>query len=214
MNRLWYAAFGSNLSKEWFSKYLMGGHPPLSDAETIEPGARDPRPALADVPFATDHELYFADESRRGAGQGVAFLDPNMADVVAGPTLCRAYNITIEQFEDLHRQENGAVETARFDLERFLSEGQAVQYEGRYGLALLLGFLDDRLPVVTITCPLRLTPPRPPQPHYLQTVAVGLSESMGMSPDQVVDYLLRKEGIRGSLGAAAVSAAVTGIPMP
>ena len=209
MTYLWYAAFGSNLSTDRFATYLEGGRPPLGDQDHVESGARDPSAPTGSLPFATMHELYFAHRSRRWGGGGVAFLDARVGDATAGPTLCRIYRIALEQFEDVHRQENGARMHRSLDLDALMAHGQLVQYDRPYGLALLLGYGDDGLPVVTITARSRPTPPVMPDVRYLATIAGGLQESMGMTLDDVVDYLLTKEGVRGIYTTTSLTAALS-----
>ena len=99
---VWYAAYGSNLWPERFACYLTGGTAPGST--TASPGARNPAPARATEASKCDHERFYAGESRRWHGGGVAFLATDPGD---HNTPLRLYLITTEQFEDVFAQENG-----------------------------------------------------------------------------------------------------------
>lgn len=189
---LWYAAFGSNISWRRFQTYLTGGSPPFLP-RVNERGSRDASPPTASEPMAVDHELYFGHNSRRWGG-GVAVLDAETRSPTAGATLCRLYRITVEQFEDVHCQENAAEHPQPLRLHRLLERGRMLQYEANYGLALVLGQHGDGLPIVTITSPRRV-PSQAPGPKYLRTIASGLSSSMSMPTPDIVSYFLSKQGV-------------------
>lgn len=210
MQTLWYAGFGSNLSQTRFHTYLRGGRPPLTDPSHREEGARDPSLPMATDVRAVEHELYFAHQSARWNGGGVAFLDPDVGDVVAGPTLLRMYKITVGQFEDVHRQENRAEEPQTLPMDRLLERGRVLQYDRLYGLALLLGFHDDGDPIVTITSRVRQAEINEPDARYLLTMGTGLHEGFSMPRNDVIDYLIRKEGLRDVRTAEELHTALTG----
>lgn len=207
---LWYAGFGSNLSRPRFTTYLRGGRPPLTDLSHREDGARDQSLPIATDVRAVEHELYFAYQSKRWNGGGVAFLDPDVGDQIAGPTLVRMYKITIEQFEDVHRQENNADDPQPLLMDRLVERGRVLQYDRLYGLALLLGFHDDGDPIVTITSRVRQTEINEPDPRYLFTMGSGLAEAFSMTSADVVDYLVRKEGLRGVRSGEEILQSLTG----
>lgn len=208
--RIWYAAFGSNLSQRRFLTYLQGGRPPLGDADHREEGARDASLPTGSLPFAVDNELYFAYRSTRWGGGGVAFLDADVADPEAGPTLCRTWCISVGQFEDVHRQENRAEMAQPLNMERLVDRGRVLQYDGLYGLALLVGFHEDGLPVVTITSSRRVPEPNVPDLRYLMTIGTGLHQSMGMDREEIIDYLITKDGVRGVYTREGLLDALTG----
>jgi len=199
---LWYAAFGSNISWRRFETYLAGGSPPLLSSVT-ERGSRDRQPPTASEPMAVDHELYFGHTSRRWGG-GVAVLDADTRSSSAGPTLCRLYRITVQQFEDVHCQENAAEHPQPLRLHRLLERGRMLQYEANYGLALVLGEHGDGLPIVTITTPRRVEA-QAPGPAYLRTIAAGLVASMGLTTEDLVSYFLRKQGVASQWDASTLT---------
>lgn len=95
---VWYLAYGSNLSRERFACYLLGGTP--SGARRTYAGCRDRSPPQDTVALRIRGRLGFAGESLVWGG-GVAFLDPDGHGEVVG----RGYLITAEQLDDVVEQE-------------------------------------------------------------------------------------------------------------
>ena len=174
--RVWYAAFGSNLSYERFLVYLNGGQAPGSLGAS--PGARDNTAPLRSTTCFTTRRLVFGHQSVRWSGGGVAFLDSQPGDQSSEiRTALRLYDITTEQFEDVFQQENGLEEPIAIDLDEVESKGWADLTDRWYGRVLFLG-RDDGLPIVTITAS-KLPDPNPPHPAYLQTIVTGLTTTIG-----------------------------------
>jgi hypothetical protein len=95
---VWYAGYGSNLSRARFACYLEGGTP--AGAGLSYTGCRDRTPARDSTPLRLRGRLRFGGESRVWGG-GLAFLDPHADDEV----VARGYLITTEQLADVARQE-------------------------------------------------------------------------------------------------------------
>lgn len=201
MSRLvWYAAYGSNLSRSRFGFYLRGGVP--EGSTHAFPGSRDQTDPLDDRPWEIPRELAFGGRSRTWGG-GVAFIDCD-AEIVSR---ARLYLITADQLADVIAQENwlapGSVRVP--DLE---TGGEfVVGVEHVYGLVLGLGSLES-YPVVTFTQH-RGTACCAPSPAYLRHIAAGLRESHGMSDEEIVDYLGSRRGVAGALASEAVLTAIT-----
>lgn len=187
---VWYAAYGSNLSRTRFGCYLRGGTP--TGAGHSFPGSRDQSDPMDDRPWEIHTELVFGGTSITWGG-GVAFVDPD-AEIV---TKARLYLITGEQFADVVAQENwlapGTVPPPVFED----AVESVVGAEHMYGLVLSLGSLDDR-PVLTFTQH-RGTAVAAPSPAYLRHVANGLREAHEMTTSDVVAYLAERRGIAGNL---------------
>ncbi|MGH2759235.1 MAG: histone deacetylase [Actinomycetota bacterium] len=198
---VWYAAYGSNLSRPRFDFYLRGGTP--QGASHAYPGARDPTEPIDDRPWEIGRELVFGGNSRTWGG-GVAFVDPD-AEV---KTKARLYLITAEQFADVVAQENwlppGEVAVPGFDDGLELIVGA----DHTYGLVLSLGALDGH-PILTFTQH-RGTRSAAPSTAYLRHIGAGLREAHAMSVDEIVDYLSDRRGIRDVLPKDAVLGALTG----
>jgi hypothetical protein len=98
VQRIWYVAYGSNLSRERFRTYLRGGQP--DGSRRNYPGCRDTSDELDSFGLLITGGVYFAGRSS-GWGAGMAFYDPEAPGEVAA----RAYLITAEQFVDVLAQE-------------------------------------------------------------------------------------------------------------
>jgi hypothetical protein len=180
--QVWYAAYGSNLSRQRFLCYLIGGKPVLGKKE--QRGSGDPALPTEDRQITVAHRLYFAlpDRSTRtgnwGRG-GVAFIDPE-SDPHA-KTVCRMWRITREQYQDVRQQEG----LAWYDREILLGEAGG-------------------LPILTVSHGCRLGNVLPPSGAYLKTIAIGLRETAGFTDEEIAAYFLDKTGIRGMLRRTAV----------
>ena len=187
MERVWYAAYGSNLLQARFAVYLAGGT--YGEQGTDHHGARDATPARGWRHLEVAHQLRFARESRRWGG-GVAFLDPARG---SGRGVVRCWDLTVEQFADVAAQENGLTPgDVELDLDAVVARGEADMTDRWYGRALSLGELDGR-PVVTFTSPQNAEPSPPGQP-YLSVVAAGLVE-IGWDAPAIAGYLASCPGV-------------------
>lgn len=84
---VWYACYGSNLSKERFMRYIQR--------------CTDKTPPAEDRPFVFDHPIYFAKSASHWQNGGKAFLDDSSTGLAYG----RIYKITREQYEEVKLQE-------------------------------------------------------------------------------------------------------------
>ncbi len=187
-DHVWYAAYGSNLSRSRFDYYLRGGTP--AGATHTYPGCRDSSAPVDDRAWEIEPELAFGGTSRTWGG-GVAFVDP---DVPKGAK-ARLYLITMEQFADVVAQENwlepGSVSLP--DLHDELDLGA----DRTYGLVILVGKLDGHR-IATFTQH-RETVSARPSIAYLRHIAQGLSESHGLSRAEIAAYLAAARGIHPAL---------------
>lgn len=200
---IWYASYGSNLSRRRFERYLRGGTP--RGGRRRYPGARDPRPPSGDRPVSLPYRLRFAGESHTWGG-GMAFVDVSSD----GQVLARAYRITIEQFADIHAQENaGAAEPT--DLSAVLDGQQVVAGRGNYPVIVRCGRLGST-PMFTFTAQhaaRHAAAPNAPAPAYLRTIATGLAEAHALDAEPIVDYLRRAPAVDASYDADTLSAVVS-----
>lgn len=183
---VWYASYGSNLSRERLDCYLAGGHPP--GALRAQPGARDPRPPSDDRPVELPGRLFFAGESTTWGG-GTAFYDHG----APGPTAGRAFRVTIAQLTDIAEQEMHRAPRAGTGLEAALAAGLDGVYRagpGRYETVVAVGRLDG-LPMYTVTSPHGhdAGPQESPSPAYLATIRAGLAEAYGWDRPRIDAYL-------------------------
>ncbi|MDX6325998.1 MAG: hypothetical protein QOK15_2352 [Nocardioidaceae bacterium] len=192
MQRIWYVAYGSNLSTARFRCYLSGGRP--AGAARLYAGCRDPGDPTRIAAVPATGGLVFAGASRVWQG-GMAFYDRSAPGVLAA----RAYLVTTEQFADVVAQElrqPPGGELARNLCDLLPGAGSVVTAgAGLYGTVVRLGELDGA-PMFTITHhDTDKLPSTAPTAAYLRWIAIGLRESHGYRDDQIVSYLVRARGI-------------------
>jgi hypothetical protein len=197
---VWYASYGSNLSHERFTCYIRGGQPPGSTR--CYPGCVDPSLPRDVRVLELAQSLYFAGSSKAWTG-GIAFISSTARNM---PTKARAYLISLEQFQDVVRQENWLDERAQFSLTELIHKGSLRLSDiGRnYQLLLLCGDADG-IPVVTLTSPIERTDIAPPAPAYVRMIGSGLMEAHGLSAQSAAEYLLRVPGMAPAYTAGAVA---------
>lgn len=88
---VWYACYGSNLSRERFMRYVNDCTDKTEPKESRQ--------------FEIHNQLYFAKSSSNWDDQGVAFLNPKVDEQIV--TLGRVHLITREQFEEIKSMECG-----------------------------------------------------------------------------------------------------------
>jgi hypothetical protein len=185
---VWYASYGSNLSRDRFLCYLQGGRP--EGATRTYPGARDESHPAADAPFALPGQVFFGWHSPTWDG-GIAFYDAGSS----GQALARAYLITEGQFADVAAQEMHREPGSDLDLSTVLAERRHSVGPGRYESLHLVGEMGGH-PVITFTSPDDAElPHNPPSEPYLAMVARGLRETHEQSEDELADYLLGCPGV-------------------
>ena len=143
MQRLWYVAYGSNLSLERFQIYLQGGR--LVGGARNYPGCRDPLGPDQTVSLMIPGGLRFVGVSSVWGG-GMAIYDAR-AD---GEVAARAYLITAEQFVDVLAQEMRLEPGLDVNLAPVRETGWHSLGPGRYQTLAHLGIRDD-LPILTRT---------------------------------------------------------------
>jgi hypothetical protein len=198
---VWYAAYGSNLSRERFDTYLRGGRP-LGTTHDY-PGCRDVTPPASDIACEIEAELAFGGTSQTWGG-GVAFLRPaaSRTDVVKA----RLYLVTLEQVADVVAQENW-LDPGAVTLDEPASDEMTVLEGQMYGTVFPLRPRDG-VPVLALT---QTGEPAlaAPSPAYLRHIADGLRGAHAMSDAEIVAYLASKRGIRGLLSMDELARAVS-----
>jgi hypothetical protein len=194
---LWYASYGSNLSRDRFLCYLQGGRP--EGAARSFAGARDRTEPLGDMAFTMPGQILFGWNSPTWGG-GIAFYHADKE----GQALARAYLITEGQFADVAAQEMHREPGEDLDLTTVLDERRHNLGPGRYESLHLVGEINKQ-PVLTFTTPEPAeVPHRAPAPAYLATVASGIRETHGLNAPAVIDYLLDCPGIRPEWSRSAL----------
>ncbi len=168
---VWYVSYGSNLLAERFATYLEGGIP--EGRLKGQRGARNPSRWTADRPLVIPHRLVFAGDAKVWGGGGVCFIDPAISTAT---TRCRAFRITLEQFQDVLAQESGRPEGTDVDVFRALPTGTARLGDGNYDTVIYLGETDGE-PMFTFTSPrFAELVSNPPADSYRSVVVRGLVE--------------------------------------
>lgn len=189
MNKLWYAAYGSNLHRPRFECYLAGGRPPGADRDY--PGCRDRTPVGGPRSLTLPVEMYFGWHSRVWDG-GICFLDPDVSAEPAGiPAV--GYLVTGRQFADIVAQEMRREPGDSVDVGPALRTGRHALGPGRYETLLHCGDLDG-YPILTFTSGQRIDGSAP-SAAYLRTVLAGLIDGCGLSPAAAVEYLAGRPGV-------------------
>ncbi|WP_068279905.1 hypothetical protein [Aldersonia kunmingensis] len=168
VSRVWYVAYGSNMSAARLACYLEGGCPP--GGRIVHAGARDGSAPLRTLAVMLPGTIFFAGESKTWGG-GRAYYDP----LVDGPTPARAYLVTREQFEDIRDQEPPVYD--RLLEVGVLDKAPMYTFTSAHGSA-------------------EVAPTRPAS-AYLRTIAEGLAEAHGWTDDRISEYLARLSGGRG-----------------
>ena len=200
--QVWYACYGSNLSRDRFLSYLRGGRP--EGAGRTYPGARDPTLPLGDTALTLPGEMFFGWASPTWGG-GIAFYDADGP----GTTLARAYLVTEQQFADVAAQEMHRQPGEDLDLSHVLEHARHELGPGRYEALHLVGELEDT-PVLTFTTPdPGVLQRNPPEAAYLRLVVAGLRETHDLSDAELTAYLLARPGLQPGWDDTSLAALVS-----
>jgi hypothetical protein len=190
---VWYASYGSNLSKDRFLCYIKGGR--AQGSSEVEEGCRNAADPLQDRPVQIPHPLYFSKTAAKWDHGGVAFLDAERRD---SRTLGRMYLITQEQFVDVVKQENSLDKLPSIDFDSVIQHPQGVVLlkDKWYGRILYVGE-EEGFPIFTFTSPepFQASHATRPAESYLRMLILGYKETYEMNPEQIADYLISKPGV-------------------
>lgn len=187
-DRIWYGAYGSNLLKERFLRYIEGGAYAPNHSEHV--GARDKRSPGKKSPLVHGPwRLSFGHTSERWGG-GVAFLDP---DVDEGACI-RCWDISAQQFMDVAAQENGLDPGGiEIDLGKVKDAGQLIIGDTWYSRIVYLGeYLGQ--PLMTFTSPSAVKV-NAPGASYLSVILKGFLEAAPTQQGRHLDRLMRAQGV-------------------
>lgn len=189
---LWYASYGSNISKTRFECYITGGRP-TGSARDYE-GCSNKTLPLNQFVFTTPRELYFAKRSKSWSNGGVGFITSN--EVPDSLTICKAYLIRVDQFIEVALQESRGLTREHFDFQKCYKDGYyEMNCKSWYGLLLFLG-LEEGYPIFTFTsCKALNSEINKPNEHYLLTIITGFKE-LRYKNEYIVSYLESKRGIK------------------
>lgn len=145
---VWYVAYGSNINKERFMRYIC------DCSDQSEP--------VDEMQYHIPYNMYFAGESVRWEGKGVAFLDVTKP----GNAFGKAYKVTKEQFEEIQ-----------------IAEGS------KYTNRVYLGEMEG-VPSYTFTAEVLHEKCNRPSEDYVMTILRGLWETYPEYPADVMETYL------------------------
>lgn len=199
---VWYASFGSNMWKPRFLCYVEGGQ--VEGMQRPCTGSFDKTPPKEILWRTYPHRLFFGHESTSSWGPGgAAFLNPE-SNIQDKAYLC-LYRITLEQFNDILRQENVlsySMTCPLFDLDDLISvasnESNSLELKmgGWYSNVVYLGKEED-IPILTMTCmnsdmesfKSGKLPIVAPCKVYMNTLVRGLVEGGQLSEEEAMEYI-------------------------
>ena len=160
---VWYAVYGSNLSKERFLCYVKGGYCKANG--NYYKGCTN-KQLVSDK---DDHawfpgRMYFGNTSGSWNDKGVAFYDPD----ASGKTFMRMFKVTRQQLWEIQGR-----------------EGRSAEW---YGKVLALGIHADGCPIYTLTSEFRHAF-NAPDKTYINLISRALIEENGFSEKEAENYL-------------------------
>jgi len=197
-NYVWYASYGSNLSKDRFKCYIDGGT--AMGADIRDPGCRDSSPPLKDKSVKINNELVFTGECFKWSNKGVAVIDFNKSENVF--TYARMYLITKQQFIDIVKQENGLKVESKLNIDFDYAknnESEIIFKNKMYGRILYVG-QEEGYPIFSFTTcePISKLYINEPSKEYLQMIGRGLKESHNLSKEEIVKYFISHKGVKNT----------------
>lgn len=197
-NYVWYASYGSNLSKSRFYCYIKGGKPEGSNI--TESGCRDMSLPLDDKKLILNNELLFVEKSKRWGNKGVAIIDTKIKPSIK--TYGRMYLITKDQFIDVVKQENGikVEESLNVNFPKHEKGSSEVLFKNkRYGRIVYVGEeLGHPIFTFTTSVPIEDCIINQPSEEYLKMIANGIYETYKLSSVDIAKYFIGFEGVQGN----------------
>ena len=160
MEKVIYAAYGSNMLKERLLAYINGGR--YYNHDYI--GCKDKTDPIFRGWIYVPHRLYFAKESPRWENKGVAFLDVSLEKNPEYYAIVRLWEITKEQYECIREQEGIW-----------------------YSEELLLGEIEG-LKIITFTGDY-VNEKNEPSDEYLNIIKKGIKETTGWDDSKIENYI-------------------------
>ena len=212
VDRLWYAAYGSNMHLDRLTCYLTGGRPhgglrtyPAAGTPAAPCGRhRSCCPVCCTSP--PNRRCGPAAEPSTTPSPGLAPADDGPGRPGAYELPARAYLLTLSQFSDIAAQEMYREPGGDLDLTEALTHGRARIGPGRYETLVCAGLLDG-YPVLTFTAPWSSQDitVNPPSAAYLRHIAAGIVASHGWSALRAAAYLAGCPGAEGHWTAAEIA---------
>ncbi|KAL7139320.1 hypothetical protein ABFS83_09G042800 [Erythranthe nasuta] len=213
---VWYASYGSNMEMKRFLCYIEGGL--VAGMQEVCEGSRDKTRPTAVKWRTVPYRMFFGRNATKTWGPGgVAFLDLYRSRMHRAHI--RLYKISLQQFNDVLRQENTRTHVMTSplfgltDLNYIVRNNHGYKFvkalkKGWYRTVLYLG-KEQNLPVLTFTCsPLKMEAFRSnklpicgPSKAYKDIIMKALVEERNLTQNQALNYIrdCYKKPLRGSI---------------
>jgi hypothetical protein len=188
-----------------FLCYIRGGQP-IGTTKSYQ-GSTDQTLPIKNKPIRIPYELYFSKQSSIWENKGVAFIKSEKNEAIE--TFGRMYLITKDQFVSVVRQENSYAPedlSITIDFETTISNGASEIPAKWYDKILYLG-LEDGYPIFTFTSNClqdKITLSQPGE-KYLSIIIKGIKETYDLPDENIINYLMNLEGIKGMLTSKHIS---------
>lgn len=191
---VWYATYGSGLSRENFLKQIRGGQAANSTRKYA--GCADQTLPVRDRFLSLPYNIYFAGVCAAWGDGGHINIEPMPS--ASAHTVARAYLVKLDQFEEIAAQQNERRERQRLPLREAMLHGHATVGDGsgHYDELVFCGIVDG-IPMFSLTAVQPELPYRPPTDAYTKLLCEGLSEATNIGTQEAVDYVLATPGIAG-----------------
>lgn len=166
---VWYVGYGSNLFRERFLCYILGGK--FQCGGSVATRCTDKTLPKRDSPFIIHHDLFFAKSLPSWENGGVAFISPEKDE--SKHTYGRMWKVSVEQFSEIWDQEGRSL----------------------YDTKIELGRDENGIPIWTITSKDELKFNKPSD-NYIKTIIAGLKETYHLGNENVLKYLMKTPGIK------------------
>lgn len=182
---VWYATYGSGLSKEHFLLSITGADPAKTMRHNV--GCSNKSEPLKDTFISLPYKLFFAGHCEVHGG-GHAYVDYRRDE--NAHTIARAYLITREQFEEIACQENLHQKVQNTPFKEATRHGHAtIGYNGDYDELLYCGDMDG-YPIYSLTTSNPDAPHTAPAGAYTDVIRKGLSEATAMDAQTTFNEFL------------------------
>jgi len=166
---VWYVGYGSNLLRERFLCYILGGK--FEFGGNVGTGCTDKTLPKEDCPLIIQHDLFFAKSSSSWGNGGIAFISPKKDE--SKHTYGRMWKVSMDQFSEIWDQEGRRLYDTRIEL----------------------GHDTNGIPIWTITRKNELKFSKPSD-NYIKTIIAGLKETSQLSNEIILKYLMKTPGIK------------------
>ncbi|HEX3082824.1 MAG TPA: M20/M25/M40 family metallo-hydrolase [Candidatus Saccharimonadia bacterium] len=191
---VWYATYGSGLSKQNFACQILGGQ--SGGISHIYKGCTDKTLPVRDEFISLPYSIYFAGHCVPCDGGHIGITTTPSPDT---HTIARAHLVTAQQFKELVAEQNGRQAISDLPFKAAIEHGHATITDGTgsYDELVFCG-IKDSIPMFALTATHPELPYLPPSPGYARLLSLGLSENENLSLKTAADYIFTAPGVAGN----------------